>query len=172
MEKARMYLQAEGREPAEGKKFLRCGPWGLGCLDLGGRGPIPSSEEGVCVLCGRRAIKKGKAGKGVWSCAHGSPVVSLYFPVLPCFIHQGQCRQLFTSSGIHMKDDWEGGNVVGCSNQPSALSWGLWNLPMLGSSDQDKWNPCLVWLFFLSPLPDFLKAQTSTLNHQSQCLLP
>lgn len=145
---------------------------GAGLVGLGRKRATPFSEDGVCVLCGRRARKKGKAGKGVWSCYHWPPAISLYFPVLPCFIHQGQCQQLFTNSGIHMKDYWKEGNVVGFSNHPSAMSWGLWNLPILGSDDQDKWNPCLVWFLFLSPLPDFLKTQTSTLNHQSQCLLP
>lgn len=71
---------------------------------------------------------EGERGeRGLESIDHRPPAASLHFPALPCLafltkVNDSSCSPVLS---IHIMDGWEGDNVVGCCNHPSALPWGL-----------------------------------------------
>lgn len=50
------------------------------------------------------------------------PFISLPCHALLTKVNDSSCSPVLS---IHIMDGWEGDNVVGCCNHPSALPWGL-----------------------------------------------
>lgn len=49
----------------------------------------------------------------------------LIFPVLLCFTRQGQCHQLFFSSGLHIQE------ITGGEGPGRAMKWGIVTIPLI-----------------------------------------